>query len=142
MSGVSIRRRLAGWYLVVLATATAGFAAGSWTILERSIRNSADATLRQRIDDVGMFIDRAHRALSRDEFLDEFREYAELTPGDALLEVRDDEGTVLCRPRLQGWDVVSSQLVNGSLGPLPVFVKATLGQEPVRAAGARLPIGL
>jgi signal transduction histidine kinase len=41
--------------------------------------------------------------LTVESLRDEFGEYAELTRGEALLEVIDESGVVLCRPSIPGW---------------------------------------
>ena len=97
-----MRARLAGWYLALLFVATVAVAAGSWALLDRNVLTSADATLSARVSAVHAFAESAI-ALPREELLDEFREYAQLTPGDSLLEVSDDAGTVFCEPTMTGW---------------------------------------
>lgn len=136
----SIRSRLAAWYLLVLLLATSAFAVGSSALLHRSIRHTADATLRTRIDDVRAFIGRASVALPRAEFLDEFSEYAQLTPGDALLEVRDDTGVVYCRPTIDGWDAIAVDIRAPSEERLPTFREATLRGDPFRTATAAVRV--
>jgi signal transduction histidine kinase len=140
MTRRSIRTRLTSWYLLLLCLTTITLAASGWLLLHQSIVRAADASLRARLEDVLGFIRNASVALPREEFLDEFQEYAQLTPGDALLEVRDDQGTVFCRPRLAGWDEVSA-MAGATLTVDPRFAQRSLQERPFRVAAATVPVG-
>ncbi len=109
MNPRSIRVRLTAWYLAVLALATIGLAGSSWFLLKRTIIRTADANLAAQIDGVTRFIGSMERALDPGEVRDEFREYAQLTFGEALLEV-DQSGTVLCVPTLPRWEALRAGL--------------------------------
>ena len=141
MTRTSIRGRLAAWYLLVLLIATSAFAVVSSALLHRSIRHTADATLRTRTDDVRTFIGRASVALPHAEFLDEFSEYAQLTPGDALLEVRDDTGVVYCRPMIDNWYAVSTRVSVPTEERAPVFSEVALHGDPFRTSTAAVRVG-
>src|SRR5262245_33578619 len=114
----SLRARLAGWYLMLLLTASVAVALGSWLLLGRSVLAAADAHLVARVHGVQSFAESAI-ALPHEDLLDEFHEYAELTPGDSLLDVRDDRGQIYCQPTLSGWHtmVASAPVLEGVGSP-------------------------
>jgi two-component system, OmpR family, heavy metal sensor histidine kinase CusS len=130
----SVRVRLVLWYLAVLAPATLVLALGSWWLVKRSVVEAADGNLRGRVGGAREFIASMAR-LSPSEIEDEFREYAELTRGDSLLEVTAASGTVLCKPTLTGWDTLDADR-SLSAGERIVTVNRTLQGRPYRVAGA------
>jgi len=135
----SMRARLAGWYLVLLFAASVAVAAGSWALLHRSVVASADATLRARVDGVRSFAESAIN-LPHDELVDEFREYAELTPGDSLLEVAS-QGTVFCEPKIAGWQEAVRSLAGSGLTAQELRLDTrTIDGRPYRMVFAVFPV--
>ena len=98
MTTASIGVRLTAWYLSVLGVAMVLFAGGSWWLSTQSMIHAADANLEARIEGVRAFLENPDTHLTVDDLREEFGEYAELTQGEALLEVTDGGGNVLCRP--------------------------------------------
>ena len=135
----SMRARLAGWYLVLLFVATVAVAAGSWALLDRSVLASADATLRARVSAVHAFAESAI-ALPHEEFVDEFREYAQLTPGDSLLEVTDDAGAVLCEPAMTGWRSAMQSVSRPGPSAGPILETLTISSQPYRVVLAAFAV--
>ena len=82
---------------------------GVW-LARQSVTNAADATLRCQVEGVRQFIQSTSGRMSHDDLVDEFREYAELTLGRALLEVSEADGVALCRPTESGWDAMVATL--------------------------------
>jgi HAMP domain-containing protein len=153
----SIRARLTIWYLAVLALATVMLAAGSSWLVRRSMVEAADATLTSRIEGTRQFIatlerevmpadergdhDRARHEKNSAQMQDEFREFVELTFGEALLEVADASGLVLCKPTVPGWDALPEVRDIGTAPSPLVAADRDLPGRPVRVAAGRFKIG-
>jgi HAMP domain-containing protein len=138
MSGVSIRTRLTAGYLAVLAVATLALAGGAWYLMRASMTRAADASLAARLAGTRHFIDAAQRELPKEELLDEFQEFADLTSGETLLEVTDDNGRRLCHPALAGWDALPARSPSASDGrPF----QTDIGGQPYRALTTSLDVG-
>lgn len=141
MSPRSIRVRLTVWYLAVITPATVALAIGSWWLAERNVNDALDRTLAERIDGTRQFLtSMAHGGLSPAHMREEFGEYAELSRGEALLDVSDGNGGSLSRPTIADW----SNLVEATApGPDGVFAPAdrTIGIDPVRVSSATVRAG-
>lgn len=137
MTALSIRARLTAWFVIVLAVATIALSVAAWRLSAQSVIEAADASLQARLDGVRRFLRNPNTRLSVEGLRDEFGEYAELTRGEALLEVIGPTGAVLVRPAIPGWSVVAS---------VPASSEATtigardleIGGMPFRVASARL----
>lgn len=103
MIGASIRARLTAWYVAVLAVATLTLTGASWWLSSQSVVRAADISLEARVEGVRDFLENPRTRLTVEGLQDEFSEYAELTRGEALLEVIDGAGVVLVRPSIPGW---------------------------------------
>lgn len=103
MIGASIRARLTAWYVAVLAVATLTLTGASWWLSSQSVVRAADISLDARVEGVRDFLENPRTRLTVEGLQDEFSEYAELTRGEALLEVIDGAGVVLVRPSIPGW---------------------------------------
>ncbi len=93
----SIRFRLSIWYSAALLIALAAFGVGSWMTLRRSLYETVDDTLRDRISGVRKFMEVQIEALSQEEIRQEFREHSVLGPGGDLFQVCDSKGDWLYR---------------------------------------------
>ena len=133
----AIRTRLTAAYLLVLATATVLLSGGGWWLLRESMLRTADANLAARLEGTSRFITEVEREIPREELVDEFGEFAQLTSGDVLLEVVDERGVTLCAPLIPGWDALR---VPDSPGGTRVFARVADGQ-PFRAVATRLAVG-
>jgi signal transduction histidine kinase len=133
MTTASIGVRLTAWYLSVLGVAMVLFAGGSWWLSTQSMIHAADANLEARIEGVRAFLENPETHLTVDDLREEFGEYAELTQGEALLEVTDGGGNVLCRPLIPGWSELP-RVTNGNRGPADRMI----GGFPFRVAAAAL----
>lgn len=135
---LSIRAKLTTWYVGVLAVITLSFTGASWWLSTRSVLRATDSGLRARVEGVRAFLQDPQTSLTVESLRDEFEEYAELTRGEALLEVLDESGTVLCRPSIPGWSelgtVASAATVPGEVRP----EDRLLDRLPFRVASARL----
>jgi heavy metal sensor kinase len=138
MSGVSIRTRLTASYLAVLTAATLTLAGGAWYLLRASMTRAADASLAARIEGTRHFIDAVQRGLPKEELLDEFQEFADLTSGETLLEVTDEDGRRLCHPALAGWETLPARS-SPSSDALPVA--NDIAGQPYRALSTTLEVG-
>lgn len=132
----SIRARLTFWYAALIAISTTVLAASGVWLARQSVTNAADATLRLQIDGVRQFIESTSGRMSHDDLVDEFREYAELTLGRALLEVAEADGVALCHPSESGWDAMVATLQPTAGRERIVFESTRIGGEPYRAASA------
>jgi len=105
---LSIRAKLTAWYVGVLTVITLAFAGASWWLSTQSVMRATDASLQARVEGVRTFLQNPRTRLTVESLRDEFGEYAELTRGEALLEVIDESGVVLCRPSIPGWADLSA----------------------------------
>ena len=138
MTRWSIRIRLTWWYVAVLAVATVILTGASWWLSTQSVVRSADIGLQARVDGVQDFLDNPRTRLTVEGLQDEFGEYAELTRGEALLEVLDSSGTVLVRPSIPGWKDMADREARTATSREIQPVDRLLGESPYRVASARL----
>ncbi len=135
---MSIRARLTAWYVGVLTIAIVTLASASVWLSTQSVIRAADIGLRARVEGVRDFLDNPHTRLSIEDLRDEFSEYAELTRGEALLEVVNGSGVVLCRPAIPGWIEMADRNAqfasSGDVRP----ADRLLGRLPFRVASAHL----
>ena len=138
MIGASIQARLTGWYVTVLAVATLTLTGASWWLSSQSVVRAADVSLEARVEGVRDFLENPRTRLTVEGLQDEFSEYAELTRGEALLEVIDGAGVVLVRPSIPGWvDMADGEAERAT--PTEIRpVDRVLGQLPFRVASARI----
>ena len=138
MIGQSIRVRLTAWYVTVLAVATLTLTGASWWLSSQSVDRAADISLHARIEGVQRFLENPRTRLTVERLRDEFREYAELTQSEALLEVIDGNGVVLCQPSVPGWtDMTDAEAARaGAANGVPVV--RLLGGLPFRVAMTRV----
>ena len=133
-----IRARLTAWYTAIFAAATIALAVASFYLVARSAREAADAGLHARIAGVSGFLSDPETSIGTEDLREEFAEYAELTQGEALLEVVAADGTVLTQPTARGWtDMVRT--VPPSEAPSDARATDwTVGGLPFRAMSARV----
>ena len=133
----SIGARLTAWYVAVLAVAALTLTASSWWLSSESVVRAADVGLEARVRGVESFLENPQTRLTIDGLRDEFSEYAELTRGEALLEVIDASGVVLCRPSVPGWNEMTEVMApfeSSEVRPMDRM----LGGLPYRVASARV----
>jgi heavy metal sensor kinase len=133
----SIRVRLTAWYVAVLASAALLLIGASWWLSDLSVRRATDTGLRARTEGVRRFLENPKTRVSIEGLRDEFGEYAELTRNEALLEVIDAAGVVLCRPSIPGWESIASAQVAHAGGPVHAADR-TIGELPFRVASSRI----
>jgi signal transduction histidine kinase len=139
MIGASIRARLTAWYVAVLAVATLTLTGASWWLSSQSVIRATDIGLQARVEGVRDFLENPRTRLTVEGLQDEFSEYAELTRGEALLEVIDAAGVVLVRPSVPGWSEMAdgeARTGNSSSNIRPN--DRMLGKLPFRVAPARI----
>lgn len=138
MIGTSIRVRLTVWYVAALTIATLSVAGASWWLSTQSVIHAADSGLEARIEGVRAFLENPDTVMTVESLRDEFEEYAELTRGEALLEVVDTAGVVLCRPAFPGWaDLARPEAAVGRSTEIRPRDRMS-GQLPFRVASASL----
>lgn len=138
MIGKSIRARLTAWYVGVLTVAIVTLATASVWLSTRSVIRAADIGLRARVEGVRDFLENPHTRLTIEDLRDEFSEYAELTRGEALLEVVNGSGVVLCRPAIPGWFDMSEENARLAASDDVRPSDRLLSGLPFRVASARL----
>ncbi|MGE3189270.1 MAG: histidine kinase dimerization/phospho-acceptor domain-containing protein, partial [Vicinamibacterales bacterium] len=136
----SIRARLTTWYVGVLAVATLSLTGASWWLSGQSVVGAADISLEARVEGVRAFLENPRTRLTVEGLRDEFGEYAELTRGEAVLEVIDASGVVLVRPAIRGWADMDVQPVDESAGAPIQPVDRVLDGLPFRVAAARMDV--
>lgn len=134
MIEVSVRVRLTAWYLAILAVTALGVIAASWWLSARSVDAATDSALRARVDGVRDFLENPDTVLSTESVRDEFREYAELTRGEALLGVVDASGTILCRPAVRGWTAIENATGGNEIAHDGRPADLWIGEAPFRVA--------
>ncbi len=136
MTPLSIRARLTVWYVTVLAVATLTLTGAGWWFSTQSVIRAVDVSLQARVDGVRQFLENPRTRLTVEGLQDEFGEYAELTRGEALLEVLDPSGAVLVQPSIPGWTDTASADVRPTAASAVVASDRTLGRLPFRVASA------
>jgi signal transduction histidine kinase len=135
---LSIRAKLTAWYIGVLTVITLAFAAASWWLSTQSVLRATDASLRARVEGVRAFLQNPRTRLTVESLRDEFGEYAELTRNEALLEVIDESGVVLCRPSIPGWaDLAAGESPIVAAGEVRAH-DLLLADQPFRVASAQV----
>jgi hypothetical protein len=89
---VSIRLRLTGWYLAVLAIALGVFGTGMFLTLRQSVHAAVDDELSVRLQGMQRFMQREFPGSDLDDIQREFREHSGLKPGGDLIQVADAQG--------------------------------------------------
>ncbi|HQZ38038.1 MAG TPA: ATP-binding protein [Vicinamibacterales bacterium] len=138
MIGLSIRARLTAWFVAVLAVATVTLTVASWWFSTQSVIRAADVSLQARLDGVRQFLENPRTRLTVEGLRDEFGEYAELTRGEALLEVVDATGVVLVRPAIPGWKEMAATKARLVGDEGVVADDRMIGRLPYRVAFARI----
>lgn len=138
MIAASIRVRLTAWYVAVLAIATLTLTGASWWLSSQSVVRAADISLEARVQGVRDFLENPRTRLTVEGLQDEFSEYAELTRGEALLEVIDGAGVVLVRPSIPGWAEMAAGEARSTTSSAVQPHDRVVGPLPFRVASARI----
>ncbi len=134
MKSHSIRVRLAAWYTALTTLALIAAGAGTWWLLKQSVQVAADRRLAVHFDGLASFLDGLEPDLTTDETRDEFREYADLSLGDALLQVTDEHGAVLSEPKLADWPTTVARFSQSSSSRQRLYGDVRLDARPFRLA--------
>ena len=94
---ISIRLRLTLWYSGVLLLGLALFSASTWFMLERRLMQGVDARLAQRAQGVRTLLEGEAAEENNDpnRLREELGEFARSTPEGGLLQVRENEASML-----------------------------------------------
>ena len=133
----SVRGQVTAGYLLVLGIASIVLTGGGWLLLSRSVQDATDRMLRARLEGVRMFVVNSQQLPGAEELRDEFREYAELTMGESMLEVRDPAGDPLCQPTVAWWPAIRQA---AGTSPDVSIVPAIADGRPFRIAAGDLNI--
>jgi two-component system, OmpR family, heavy metal sensor histidine kinase CusS len=95
MNPVSIRMRLAGWYLGVLLAAFILLGGGTWIALRHELLSSLDDSLAANIAGLSRFLDRESRGDDLAAILHEAREYTSAMPHGYRLRLFGTDGSLL-----------------------------------------------
>jgi heavy metal sensor kinase len=106
----SIRVRLTLWYFAVQAITFAVFGIGIFFAVRESVHAAIDQDLRQRLEGVQRFMQRAAANYSEEDLAYEIREHSGLRPGGGdLLQVSDTEGNWVFRSvSIRNYDIPQS----------------------------------
>ena len=135
---LSIRAKLTAWYVGVLTVITLALAGASWWLSTQSVMRATDASLHARVEGVRAFLQNPRTRLTIESLRDEFGEYAELTRGEALLEVIDESGVVLCRPSIPGWSDLTAVTSPAEAASDVRPHDRLLADQPFRVASAQV----
>lgn len=137
IAGRSLRTRLIAGCVLLLGAATAVLAVGTWALFRASILRAADDSLAARIDGAARFIAETQHELPHEDLRDEFDEFVDLTHGEVLLQVSDQDGQILSVPAIPEWSQLrAATSPAGRLRPEPREVDGS----PFRAVSTELTI--
>ena len=139
MSFGSIRIRLTGWYLVMLALGLGVFGISSWFAMRASAFHTIDEELEDRIRGVEKFMQLQISSLSPVEIRDEFREHSVLGPGGDLFQVCNEKGEWLYRSAVLENSQVPIRLPN-QLAMEPIYENMSVQSTPIRFATGRVVV--
>lgn len=131
----SIRVRLTIWYTALTLVAMTAAGATAWLLVSHSVRQAADERLAAHALGLSRFLQGLEKGLSPAEVRDEYREYSEVSLGNALLEVNDAAGETLAMPTDAGWDAAVAAVRARTAAPRDV----TIDREPYRLSASELP---
>jgi signal transduction histidine kinase len=89
------------------------------------------------VDGTRRFIERIQRELPPEEVSDEFKEFGDMTRGEALLEVIDEHGRTLHAPAMSGWEQLHASV--SPVDALRVEERAVAG-VPFRAVATEIVV--
>jgi heavy metal sensor kinase len=130
----SIRVRLTIWYSALTLVAMTAAGATAWLLVSHSVRQAADDRLAAHTQGLARFVQALETGLTLEEVRDEYREYSEVSLGNALLAVTGPHGEALTRPIDAGWADAAATVGSGDAPPRDV----TIGREPYRLSAARI----
>jgi heavy metal sensor kinase len=130
----SIRVRLAVWYTALTLAAMAVTSAVVWLAVAHSVRQAADERLAAHAIGIARFVRGLEPNLTPAELKDEYREYADVSLGTSLLEIRSAAGDVLAVPDNPGWAAMTA-----SIGAGKPARDLTIGAEPYRISATDVP---
>ena len=127
----SIRIRLTAWYAAVTLLALAIMATTVWGLFLRSVSQAAQDRLTAQFEGIARFTASMEVDLALGDVRDEYREYTDMSGGNALVELTNGNGDVLVMPGGTGWTAATAVLTRAA----PV-ANVTIGGEPYRASVA------
>jgi two-component system heavy metal sensor histidine kinase CusS len=126
----SIRLRLAVWYTALTLAAMAVTGTVVWLLVQHSVRQAADERLAAHAAGIARFVNGLEADLTPTELKDEYHEYADVSLGTSLLEIRSASGDVLAEPDAPGWQPAVAAVRDGDTVSRDVMI----GAEPYRLA--------
>ena len=145
----SIRARLTLWYAGLTLVALVVMAAAVLVLVRNSVTRAADELLAAHHSGLKRFANALETGLTPAALRDEYREYRDVSLGNALFEVTGGDGQPLARPDVAGWRDATEPLLaaaaRGEVATADVSIGGHGGQ-PYRATarlvtvrGVRLP---
>ncbi len=138
----SVRARLTMWYAALTFVALLIVAISTWALFRLSVVTTAQDRLDAHLAGVERFSDEFKPGASLDHMREEYREYSDMSHGNALFQVTTGSGDVLVAPDAAGWaSAVAPFNGRSAVGGEDILVNG----EPYRAsitefAGNRVPI--
>ena len=136
----SIRVRLTAWYTALTFVALVVTAAAVVALVRHSVTRAADDRLAAHHAGLERFANGLESNLSPLEVRDEYREYADLSLGNALFELVGSDGQPLARPDVSGWVEATAPLCAPTIGRGPATAEVMIGGQPYRASTRALTV--
>ena len=141
MNGRSIRFRLTAWYAAVTLVTLVAAAMTVIALVDHSVTRAADDRLAAHHQGLARFANGLEAGLSPVEIRDEYREYADVSLGNALFSLTTAGGQVLAHPDVNGWDEALAPLVEAAARGVSAEADVLLSGQPYRASTRPMTIG-
>jgi two-component system, OmpR family, heavy metal sensor histidine kinase CusS len=130
----SIRARLTAWYAGLTLVALIVMAGTVLALVRHSITRAADDRLAAHHSGLERFANGLETNLTPAEVRDEYREYADVSLGNALIEMPGVNGERLATPDVAGWDAVVAPLHAAAARHAAATTDVLLAGQPYRAS--------
>lgn len=136
----SIRVRLTAWYAGLTLVALIVMAAAVLALVRTSVTRAADDRLAAHQTGLERFATGLDAGLTPDEVRDEYREYADVSLGNALFELTAPDGQTLARPDVPGWTEAIAPLHAAARTGGPASADVVIAGQPYRASTRMLTL--
>ena len=136
----SIRVRLTMWYAGLTLVALIVMAGAVLALVRHSVTRAADQLLAAHHSGLERFANGLETRLTPAELSDEYREYADVSLGNALFEVTGGDGQPLARPAVAGWPAATSVLHAAAARGDAMTADVSIGGQPYRASARMVTV--
>ena len=129
----SIRVRLTAWYAGLTLVALIVMAVTVLALVRHSVTRAADDRIAAHQSGLERFANALETDLTPEDVRGEYREYADVSLGNALFELTGADGQRLAAPDVAGWDAGVAVLHAAARRHASVTADITLAGQPYRA---------